>query len=84
MKLTHTSFHVETDGGNCGHNLTELELVQDGSFTYKHVSSRAPHVQNDTFIPAASSPTIKIRISFFPKSLANNFPNDKPMAVEYV
>lgn len=35
----------------------------------------------ENYIPAASSPTIKIRISFLPKSLANNFPNDKPIAV---
>jgi len=31
--------------------------------------------------PAASSPTIKIRISFFPHSLSNNFENVRPMVM---
>lgn len=33
-KLTlHTSFHVESDSGNCGNNFTKLELVQDSGLT---------------------------------------------------
>lgn len=32
--------------------------------------------------PAASRPTIKIRISFFPQSLSNSFENVRPMLAD--
>jgi hypothetical protein len=32
----HTSLHIETNGGNCGYNLTEFEFVQDGGLACRN------------------------------------------------
>ena len=59
--------HVEANGGDRRHDLAQLELVHCSSekSAFGEGKGKRKH-QQMVVLPAASRPTIRIRISFFP------------------
>ena len=63
--------HVEANRGNGCHHLAKFKFVQDGRFAYNtavrdEAKRKREKKELPIYVPAASSPTIRMRISLEP------------------
>lgn len=71
------SLYVETNGRNCSNNFTKPAEVSN----IRQIGDVKPYfnLYRIVVFPAASRPTMRIRISFFPKNLSKSFEIVRPM-----
>ena len=80
---------VEPDGRDGRDDLAELELVQDRRLTWvgregrmarvRYAGIKQHHAFDSGHLPAASSPTMRMRISCFPKKRSQSLANERPI-----
>lgn len=76
---------VESDGGDGGHILVESQFIQNGyliSILHTRTLSLSLQTIDSLVFPAASRPSMRMRISFDPKILLINLDTEPPIVNE--